>query len=44
MMQSGKKNMDYKNALDCTIKIFKSEGIKGFYKGGMCNIIRGIKY
>ncbi|XP_035222797.1 ADP/ATP translocase 1-like [Stegodyphus dumicola] len=43
MMQSGraKADMQYKNTLDCWIKIGKQEGPTAFFKGALSNIIRG---
>jgi len=40
-MQSGRGDLLYTGTVDCGIKIFKKEGIKGFYKGALSNIIRG---
>lgn len=43
MMQSGraKKDMMYKNTLDCWIKITKNEGSLAFFKGALSNVFRG---
>ncbi|KFM72665.1 ADP/ATP translocase 1, partial [Stegodyphus mimosarum] len=43
MMQSGraKADMQYKNTLDCWIKIGRQEGPTAFFKGALSNIIRG---
>uniref|UniRef100_A0A914ID80 ADP/ATP translocase n=1 Tax=Globodera rostochiensis TaxID=31243 RepID=A0A914ID80_GLORO len=42
MMQSGRKDIMYKNTLDCAIKIIKNEGlIKGMFKGALSNVFRG---
>ncbi len=41
MMQAGKKEQLYKNTADCWVKIFKAEGINGFFKGALTNAIRG---
>lgn len=41
MMQSGRKDILYKNTLDCAIKIAKNEGIGAFFKGALSNVIRG---
>jgi solute carrier family 25 (mitochondrial phosphate transporter), member 23/24/25/41 len=30
----------YKNSIDCTIKMMKNEGIKGFFKGAWTNTVR----
>jgi len=32
----------YKNAVDCIIKIIKTEGVKKLYAGAVGNILRGI--
>ncbi|XP_069686316.1 ADP/ATP translocase 3-like [Periplaneta americana] len=44
MMQSGraKEQMEYKNTMDCWIKIFQKEGGAAFFKGALSNIFRGI--
>jgi len=41
MMQSGSKELLYKNTLDCAVKIFKKEGFGGFFKGALSNVFRG---
>uniref|UniRef100_A0A0N5AKP1 ADP/ATP translocase n=1 Tax=Syphacia muris TaxID=451379 RepID=A0A0N5AKP1_9BILA len=41
MMQSGRKQIIYVNAVDCAIKIYKQEGFKGYYNGIMVNAVRG---
>lgn len=42
MMQSGRKDVLYKNTLDCAYKIFKNEGLfKGMFKGALSNVFRG---
>ncbi|XP_068967427.1 ADP,ATP carrier protein-like [Bombus flavifrons] len=43
MMQSGrsKKEIMYKNTLDCWIKTAKAEGVGAFFKGSLSNILRG---
>jgi len=43
MMQSGRPAAErqYKNTLDCWVKIAKAEGSKGFLKGAFSNVIRG---
>lgn len=41
MMQSGRKDIMYKNTLDCAVKIAKQEGIGAFFKGASANVIRG---
>lgn len=42
MMQSGRKDILYKNTLDCAIKIIKNEGLfKGMFKGALSNVFRG---
>lgn len=42
MLQSGREKVEYLNGFDCFLRIFKEEGIKGFYKGGLSNFFRGI--
>ena len=42
MMQSGKKDKEYKNAIDCTMKTYKQYGIKGFYRGCLSNAMRSV--
>ena len=32
-MQSGRKDILYKNTMDCANKIYKNEGVAAFYKG-----------
>ncbi|KAI4500743.1 hypothetical protein M0802_003954 [Mischocyttarus mexicanus] len=43
MMQSGrsKKEVMYKNTLDCWVKVLRNEGPSAFYKGAFSNILRG---
>jgi solute carrier family 25 (adenine nucleotide translocator) protein 4/5/6/31 len=42
MMQSGRKDIMYKNTLDCAFKIIKNEGlVKGMFKGALSNVFRG---
>lgn len=43
MMQSGLKKRDvmYKNTLDCWVKTAKAEGVGAFFKGSLSNILRG---
>uniref|UniRef100_A0A0N5C405 ADP/ATP translocase n=1 Tax=Strongyloides papillosus TaxID=174720 RepID=A0A0N5C405_STREA len=41
MMQSGRKEVLYKNTWDCTVKIIKNEGFKAMFKGSLSNIFRG---
>jgi solute carrier family 25 (adenine nucleotide translocator) protein 4/5/6/31 len=41
MMQSGRKEKIYKNTIDCWVKIGKSEGRMGFFKGAFSNVLRG---
>jgi len=41
MMQSGKKEILYKNTWDCAVKIVKNEGVRAMYKGALSNIFRG---
>ncbi|XP_064628650.1 ADP,ATP carrier protein-like [Lineus longissimus] len=41
MMQSGRKDVLYKNTLDCWAKIMKQEGGSAFFKGAFSNVLRG---
>lgn len=41
MMQSGRKDILYKNTLDCWKKIAQQEGSRAFFKGALSNIFRG---
>jgi len=41
MMQSGRKDILYKNTLDCAVKIVKNEGPSALFKGALSNVIRG---
>ncbi|XP_038058010.1 ADP/ATP translocase 3-like [Patiria miniata] len=41
MMQSGRKDVLYKNTMDCWRKIFKQEGPSAFFKGAFSNVLRG---
>jgi hypothetical protein len=38
MMQSGRKDILYKNTWDCAKKIVKNEGIKAMFKGALSNV------
>ena len=41
-MQSGipAEQMRYQGSLDCAKKIYREEGLRAFYKGGMANAFR----
>lgn len=41
MMQSGRKDVLYKNTLDCAKKIIKNEGLAAMFKGALSNVFRG---
>jgi len=41
MMQSGRKEIMYKNTWDCAVKIIKNEGPRAMYKGALSNVFRG---
>jgi len=41
MMQSGRKDILYKNTWDCAVKIVKNEGPKAMFKGALSNVFRG---
>ncbi|KAI8483034.1 PREDICTED: ADP/ATP translocase 1-like [Branchiostoma belcheri] len=42
MMQSGLKELIYKNTLDCWRKIIKDEGGAALFKGAFSNVLRGM--
>jgi len=42
MMTSGKATAKYKNAIDCTVKILKNDGVRAMYKGAGSNVLRGL--
>ncbi|VDL86891.1 unnamed protein product [Nippostrongylus brasiliensis] len=41
MMQSGRKDVLYKNTLDCAKKIIANEGMGAMFKGALSNVFRG---
>ncbi|KAL0280457.1 UNVERIFIED_CONTAM: hypothetical protein PYX00_001738 [Menopon gallinae] len=41
MMQSGRKEVLYKNTAHCWLTIYKTEGARAFFKGALSNIFRG---
>jgi len=41
MMQSGRKDVLYKNTLDCAQKIIRNEGLSALFKGALSNVFRG---
>ncbi|XP_033626114.1 ADP/ATP translocase 1-like [Asterias rubens] len=41
MMQSGRKDIMYKNTIDCWRKIAQNEGANAFFKGALSNVLRG---
>lgn len=41
MMQSGRKDILYKNSFDCAMKIIKNEGSRAMFKGALSNVFRG---
>ncbi|MFH4976906.1 hypothetical protein AB6A40_003615 [Gnathostoma spinigerum] len=41
MMQSGRKDILYRNSADCAAKIIKNEGFKALFKGALSNVFRG---
>jgi len=41
MMQSGRKDILYKNTWDCAVKIVKNEGVSAMFKGALSNVFRG---
>ena len=42
MMQAGKKQHLYNGAFDCAAKIYKKEGLGGFFKGSFSNMVRSV--
>merc|ERR1719325_166300 len=42
MMMTSGEAVKYNGSLDCTVQIFKSEGIQSFFKGAGANILRGM--
>jgi len=42
MLQAGRDEVQYKSAMDCTRQIWEKEGIKGFWKGYLSNILRSV--
>uniref|UniRef100_A0A0M3IEK3 ADP/ATP translocase n=1 Tax=Ascaris lumbricoides TaxID=6252 RepID=A0A0M3IEK3_ASCLU len=41
MMQSGRKDILYKNSADCAMKIIRKEGFRALFKGALSNVFRG---
>lgn len=41
MMQSGRKDILYKNTADCARKIIRDEGMSAMFKGALSNVYRG---
>ncbi|KAI6224458.1 ADP/ATP translocase [Aphelenchoides fujianensis] len=41
MMQSGRKDVLYRNTMDCAMKIVKQEGTGALFKGALSNVFRG---
>ena len=41
-MQAGKKQHLYNGAFDCAAKIYKKEGLGGFFKGSFSNMVRSV--
>lgn len=41
MMQSGRKDILYKNSFDCAMKIIRNEGASAMFKGALSNVFRG---
>lgn len=42
MMMTSGEAVKYNGSLDCTMQIFKSEGIPSFFKGAGANVLRGM--
>ncbi|CAJ0951948.1 unnamed protein product, partial [Mesorhabditis belari] len=40
MVQAGKKRKHYRGTMDCCRKVYRSEGLYGFYKGALTNSLR----
>ena len=40
MMQSGRSDLLYSGIIDCARKIYATEGINGYFKGGLVNLTR----
>jgi len=40
MLQSARKEVMYNGVLDCTKKVWQKDGVKGFWKGNVSNILR----
>jgi len=42
MMMTSGEAVKYNGSIDCTVQVFKNEGILSFYKGAGANILRGM--
>merc|ERR1719189_396206 len=42
MMMTSGEAVKYSGSLDCTVQVFRNEGITSFYKGAGANILRGM--
>jgi solute carrier family 25 (adenine nucleotide translocator) protein 4/5/6/31 len=42
MLQSNKKEVMYTGAFDCVSKVYKKDGISGFWKGNVSNMMRSV--
>jgi len=42
MMMTSGEAVKYAGSVDCTIQVFKNEGVRSFYKGAGANILRGM--
>jgi len=42
MMMTSGEAVKYKGSIDCSVQIFKNEGVASFFKGAGANILRGI--
>merc|ERR1712186_21996 len=42
MMMTSGEAVKYNGSLDCTVQVFRNEGITSFYKGAGANILRGM--
>jgi solute carrier family 25 (adenine nucleotide translocator) protein 4/5/6/31 len=42
MMIAGATPMAYSSALECTLTIWREEGVAGFFRGALSNIVRAL--
>ena len=41
-MQACKKEKEYSGIIDCFVKVYKTQGLNGLWKGAASNILRGV--